>query len=282
MHKQSGWIASIKVCQNTMRKWSGDARIWSTICLVFLFAWIRIEPLRRACAEEGLSITCWFFPFLLSDIMTFFYFFGVLLLFCDAPFVDNQQRDVILRAGKKNWFRGMILYIIVAACTYFLLVFFVCVIEFVPYVGFSLQWEDMMNILSVDSLYGTIVRRSLIISYSPLEACLIQYMMCVLFAIFLGLLIFYCNLFKKQNVGMGIALVLVLAGGLVNMVDIYVIRVLVYFLPMAWMNIDVFQRKDGGVPLAYAVSMLCVGIAVFVVLIMRKSKSYSIECQEEM
>lgn len=282
MHKQNGWVTSLKVCRESIRKWSGDARIIAIVCLVFLFAWIRIEPLRSVCDAEGLSITCWFFPHLMIGIQSLFYYFGVLLLFCDAPFVDNQQMDVILRSGKRNWFRGKILYIIVATCIYFLLVFVVSVIEFFPNVGFSMKWEDMMNILSVNKDYGGVVRRNVIVSYTPIEACLVQYMICVLFGIFLGLLIFYCNLYKKQNVGIGIALLFVLMGILVDFVDLHIMRVIVYFLPMAWTNIEIFKREAGGVPLAYAVVMLCIGIVVFIALIMRKSKSYNIECQEDM
>jgi len=206
MHSQNGWMTSFKVCRESIRKWNGDARILAIVCLVLLFAWIRIEPMRSGCIAEGLSISCWFFPFLIHDIHAIFYAFGILLLFCDAPFVDNQQLDVILRVGKRNWFRGKILYIVAGSCIYYLWVFAVSILEFIPYVGFSTEWEDMMNILSIENAYGGIVRRSVLIHYTPIEACLVQYLLCVLFAVFLGLLIFYCNLFKKQNIGMGIAL----------------------------------------------------------------------------
>lgn len=282
MHRLDGWGISFKVCRESIRKWSGDTRIWAIVFLVCLFEWIRIEQLRGACIEQELSISCWYFPHLIVGMQAIFYYFGVLLLFCDAPFVDNQQMDVILRAGKRNWFRGKIMYILLASCIYFLWVFAVSVIEFIPYVGFSLEWEDMMNILSLDVSYGGSIRRKILIEYTPLEATLTQYVICVLLAMFLGLLIFYCNLFKKQNVGMGIALLIVLTGVLVSFVDIYVMRVIIYFLPMAWTNIEVFKRTIEGVPFAYAVSALCIGIVVLIMLIMRKSKSYSIECQEEM
>ena len=139
-----------------------------------------------------------------------------------------------------------------------------------------------MNILSIDYTYGGVVRRDVLVHYAPIEACLVQYLMCVLFAVFLGLLIFYCNLYKKQNIGTGIALLLVLSGSLIHMVNLEVMRKIVYFLPMAWTNIDIFLQEAGGVPFWYPVTVYCVGIMVLVALIMRKSKSYSIECQEEM
>jgi hypothetical protein len=162
------------------------------------------------------------------------------------------------------------------------MVFLVSILEFFPYVGFSWEWEDMMNILSVETAYGGIVRRSVLINYTPIEACLVQYLLCVLLAVFLGLLIFYCNLFKKQNIGMGLALLIVLMGSFIYMVNLDVMRIVVYLLPMTWTNIDIFHQTSGGVPFAYAVTVLSIGIVVLIALIMRKSKTYSIECQEEM
>lgn len=282
MGKQKDWTIPFKVCRESIRKWSGDARILAIIFLVCLFAWVRIADLRGMCIANGLSISCWYFAFQMVGIHALFYYFGLLLLFCDAPFVDSQQMDVILRTGKKNWFIGKILYIIVASCLYFWLIYVVGVLEFVPYVGFSTEWEDMINILSMDDLYSSIINRSIVMAYTPIEACLTQYVVCVLLAIFLGLLIFYFNLFKSRVIGIGIALTIVLMGVLVNMVNLVVGRIILYFIPMVWTNIEVFKRTAAGVPFAYAVTMLSSGIAVLIILIMKKSKSYSIECQEEM
>lgn len=281
MHNQMDWGLACKVCRESIRKWSGNARIWAIVYLVCMFAWVRIEYFRAMCESYGLSVSCWYFPFQMSDIHALFYYFGLLLLFCDAPFIDNQQMDVILRAGKRNWFVGKILYIVVASCLYFFLVCLIGIMEFFPYVGFSWEWEDMFNIMSLNEASG-IVRRLVITSYTPVVAWLVQYVVCVLFAILLGLLIFYFNLFKRKLVGLGLALTLVLMGGLLYMVDLRVSRILVYLIPMTWTNIDIYVKEAGGVPLAYAISMLCIGVAVFVVLIIRKSKSYNIECQEEM
>lgn len=281
MHKQEVRIVG-KVCRESIRKWSGDARVWAIVYLVCMFAWIRVEDLRLICEEYDLGISCWYFPFQMNGIHMLFYYFGLLLLFCDAPFIDNQQMDVILRAGKRNWFLGKIWYIIVAASLYFLLVYFVGVIEFFPYVGFSPEWEDMLNLMSLHDAASSIVRRPVIASYTAIEACVIQYVVCVFFAILLGCVIFYFNLFGQKMAGLGIALSMVVTGCLLDMVDLETARFFVYFVPMTWTNIEVYVRETGGVSLLYAVSVLCIDIVVFCVLIMKKSESYNIECKGDM
>jgi len=84
MHRVDEWGISFKVCRESIRKWSGDTRIWAIVILVCLFEWIRIEQLRGACIEQGLSISCWYFPHLIIGMQAIFYYFGVLLLFCET------------------------------------------------------------------------------------------------------------------------------------------------------------------------------------------------------
>lgn len=282
MHKQSGWITSFKICRESIRKWGSDVRILAIVFLIFLFEWILIEQVRGACDTYGLSISCWFFPFLFTNsIHNIFFYFGILLLFCDAPFVDNQQMDIILRSGKKNWFRGKILYLLVASCLYFLLIFVVSIIEFFPNVGFSLEWEELINKISLGSKYG-MMQREIVSGYSPIEACLTQYVICVLFAFFLGLLIFYLNLFNNHNLGMGVALTFVLSGSVLNLFVMEDVWFFQYLIPMAWTKIRIFVSEYHTVSFFYAVSFLCVGSAILIALIMHKAKTYSMECQEEM
>lgn len=280
MGKQKEWLLSIKVCIESLRKLKGDARIVAIVILVSLFEWIIIESRRAECVSAGLSIAGWFFVFLFVGIQALFYYFGILLLFCDAPFVDNQQMDVILRVGRKNWFRGKILYIFVTSILYFMLLYVISIVEFIPYVGFSLSWEEFINVCSLKG--DGVIRREIVANYTPLEAFGVQMTVCVLFAAFLGLIIFLFNMYQGKTLGAGIALVMILMDTLLNLVDLRNARIMIYFIPMAWTDIVEFKKKSGGVPFAYAVTVLSIGIVVLIALIMRKSKSYSIECQEEM
>ena len=72
---------SLKVCKESFRKWQNNPRIWAIICLICLFEWVLIGPVREVCMERGLSISCWYFPFLFQNtINNLFFYFGILLL----------------------------------------------------------------------------------------------------------------------------------------------------------------------------------------------------------
>lgn len=288
MLETRGWYISAKVCLESIRKWKNDPRIWSAALLVCLFEWTKIEPIKELCMELEISVSNWYFPFLFTDeINTMFFFFGILILFCDAPFVDRQQMLVVIRSGKKNWFRGKIMYVFVASILYFSWMYLVSLLEFFPYVGFSTEWEMILTELSENGYtYGIQgihpLPSAVVEALSPMQAWLMAYLVCVLLSVFLGLLIFALNLNQKHNIGVGAALAVILVNGLKNSLIVDAEKKLAYLSPIGWADIEMFLLEENGVPFWYAITFLCVAIILLIVLIMRKSKSYNMEAMEEL
>ena len=68
------------------------------------------------------------------------FYFGIILLLCNAPFIDEHQLFTLSRLGRKIWFCGQILYILLANFIYFAWMFFVSIIVFIPWVAPSAKW----------------------------------------------------------------------------------------------------------------------------------------------
>ena len=279
-------MIAIKVCRESIRKWLREPRIWTAVFLAAFFAWIQIELVRNVCVEQNLAISNWYFPFLFSDtIYKLFFFFGILLLFCNAPFIDNQQLMVVLRSGKKNWFLGKILYVFVTSICYFAWLFLVSILEFLPYVGFSLEWESIIEMLSINGQVGEYVipiSRNIVLQLTPICAFLMSYVICVLAGTLLGLFIFYINMYGKTNLGVGIALCILLMTGVVDVLPLKYQGLPLYVSPVSWTDVEVFTLEYGGVPFVYAIAFLVITITMLIVLIMQKAKSYNMEAMEEL
>ncbi len=286
MRKKRNISIICRVCLESIRKWKHEPRMWSVAFLVAFFCWNEIGIVRQICVEQNLAVSNWFFPFLFSDTMyKLFFFFGILLLFCDAPFIDNQQMLVILRSGKKNWFYGKILYVFAASNCYFLWMFFLSIVEFIPYVGFSTEWESIIEMLSINGkigIYTVPISRNIVLQLTPILAFLGAYGVCVLTSCFLGLLIFYLNMHQKGNLGVGIALCILLLTGVVDVLPTKYQRTLLYLSPVSWTDVETFTLDYGGVPFWYAITFLCVAIVLLIILIMQKAKSYNMEAMEEL
>lgn len=285
MHKENNWKQAFKVCRVSILKWKSEPRMWAVLALLFLFEWTQISTIREYCATQELSISNWYFPFFFSGgFVTLFLYMGILLVFCDAPFVDSQQLYVILRTGSKNWFIGKIIYIFVTSGIYFLIMYVVSLIELIPYLGFSTNWEMIIESLAANGDTGKdviVISQRVINSFSPIQAAGLCFLLNFLCAAMIGLLVFYINLHGNGNIGVGVGFVIVLLSQLENLLPVNQSWGLQYFSPLSWVNLDVLLRDYGGVSLKYALIFLVLSIALLLFLIMQRQKSYSIDTVEE-
>ena len=277
----------MKVAKLGIKKWMTSPRMYVVAILAALYLWAPLEQIRIFAMQQELSVSNWYFPLLWADdngMIVLFLYFDIILMFCNAPFVDRQQIFVLLRSGKKNWFLGQLLYIVSAAVIYFLYIFVLTIVEFIPYVGFSFRWESVFESLanfdyrSVD-MHASSMPTELIHNFTPLKAFALSFLVNVLITVLLGELIFLVNLFKNRGYGTGAALAVVLFSWLVG--DAVFGSRLNYFSPISWSDITIIFQENTGVPLAYILSVLIFGDILLAILIMYRGRHYNIEAMEE-
>ncbi len=277
-------IIPFQVMQQEMRRWRRNPRIGTVLLIEILCVWDLVEPARRYAASAGLSVSNWFFPFLFVNYLnTTILYIGLVLLFCNAPFIDEHHMYVLLRSGRKRWFLGEMLYIVCASALFFLLQYVLSLVEFIPYLGFSADWGSVIR-FSADSpgLTGIAgIEPSVIKRFAPIQALLLCYGLQVGTAVFLGFLIFYVNLYKSRGFGAAAALGVVFLSGIISWLSPEEAGNLCYLSPLSWGSLEVFCMEPGGIRIGYAAALLLGGTAVLAALIMRRSKTYGIEALEE-
>lgn len=250
------------------------------------FLWTQVSGVREYAIKEGTGVSCWYYPFAFSTLIyTLFLYFGVVLLFCNAPFVDGQQMFVILRSGKKTWFRGQILYIILSSVAYFTYIGLLSIIMYFPHLGITSDWGDVLGEISRNSTLAKggvflINERTLSLS-SPLRGCLLVWLINVLIGCFLGFLIYYINLYKSRTYGSVFALSVIFISNIVSYMGGYT-NILVYISPVSWADLYVYSRKQNSLSPLYTVSVLVAVNIMLALLIMRRSRKYSIEAMEDL
>lgn len=270
-----------KVAKLGIKKWIATPRMYMVAILATLFVSTPVSGVRSFAIEQGLSVSNWFFPLIFQQgMILLFLYFCVILMFCNAPFIDKQQMFVLLRSGKRNWFLGQLLYIALSSIIYFVYLFILTIVEFIPYVGFSGKWESVFVHLGQHTEVGVMLISGDVIShYTPLQASLIAFLVNVLLGIMLGELIFLVNLYKNRGYGTGVALAVVLFS---YMLEYMVFGSKMSFVsPVAWADISITCRGYSSVPLAYILTVLICGDILLAVLIMYRSRHYSIEAMEE-
>ena len=115
----------------------------------------------------------------------------MILLFCDAPFIDDNQAYVIARSGRIPWSIGQIAYIIIASSIYFLFLLFLTIIINISHIQFTSSWGKVLGTLAntnASSVIGltTFVSRNILYYFTPLQEMWFTFFLSWLVGVVLG------------------------------------------------------------------------------------------------
>jgi len=200
---------AFRISTQNFRKWQTDYRMWIIAVFIITMTLIYVDDLKDVSDYYGFDMSVWIFPFLYTQFYNKVLFtLPVVLMFCDAPFTDRNQLFIMMRTSRTRWLCGQLLYIILASGFYYLFIFIASVLSTIIHGDFSLEWGSLITALSYDSALIFEVMEAHFFSFSqvvvdyftPLLACFYTFVLSWLSAIFLGLVVFVCNLFTDSKV----------------------------------------------------------------------------------
>lgn len=206
---------ALLVCSHNFRKWIINPRFYIVVILLIIFSNLFLSPISQFADSVGYRTTPYLLPFITGDILgQALLMFGIVLLFCDAPFIDEGQPYILLRAGRKIWAWGQVLYIVLASAVYFLMTVLFSVLMLLPHVVWIGDWGKVLYTLAQSSggrTFGTIsISYELLVEYTPWKAMAVSFLLSWLGAIFLGLLMFLANTYFKRAIGAVAAVVIII------------------------------------------------------------------------
>lgn len=279
-------MKSIRICVQNLRKWLGNSRIYIAFVIVFLFTLIYTKGLWLVADNVGEKLSIYIFPFLTTyRYMKIIYLFPLLLLFCDAPFVDANQQFVMIRSSRLSWGIGQMLYIICGSFFYALFMLLSSIIVNIGHIQMGASWGKSLilagttNICSVLGIqYDTVQISSIIVKYyTPAQAMLWSFLFLWMICIILGLIIYDFNiLFQSNIVGLFAAGFLILFTAVVDG-----IQQLIWYSPVSWSslnNIDV--AKTTSLPGIYFVLFVYIGAILALLIagaVLSRSRRFTFE-----
>lgn len=204
----------LAICMQNIRKWNKDYRVWSVAVLVLIMIKIYINDFHDLCGKLHSDMPIWIFPFIYSQYyMKVIFTIPLLLLFCNAPFIDNNQIYVYIRSGRTKWLLGQLTYIFFASAIYYL---FIIVATFVlmslSNTSYSLEWGKVLKTIAEVDMSGLgnfpfiQVSDMVIRCFTPIQAVIFTFLVSWSNAILLGTVIFTFNyLFRNKYIGVTIA-----------------------------------------------------------------------------
>ncbi|MBW8349300.1 hypothetical protein K0H71_07565 [Bacillus sp. IITD106] len=254
------------VCYQNFRKWPTNYRVWIIAIILIMLTHFFTKEIGHYSKEVGIGISPWMFPFLFTQkYIKLLFFFPLILLFCDAPFIDENQPYVIARSGRTPWSIGQIGYIISASAFYFVFLILLSIVINLPYMQFTMEWGKVLGTIANTDAYKQLGPRTLSLPpdimyyFSPLQAMWFSFLLSWLTGIFLGLLIYVVNSISGTRMFgvLSASLFLVFDATLGGKANLY------RYSPVSWNNLERIDI-DGTTPMP-SITYIYISFAVLIV-----------------
>lgn len=194
------------IAGNNFKKWTANPRMYVVLLLMAGYTAMMLNCISAFLSGSGYRIAPWVFPFFMGQPYSLLMILlGLILLFCDAPFIDREQPYVIMRTGRTAWTVGQILYIVLSSAVYFFGVMLLTVLVLLPHLSWERGWGRVINSFCQNgaSRYGVVIPfdYGVVNTFTPTQAMVLEYLLCWLMGSFLGLLMFVLNLAVSRSAG---------------------------------------------------------------------------------
>lgn len=231
---------AICVCMDNFRRIGKNPRIFVVLLLTVLAEWsMSAQMIRDFAVSVNLPSAPWIYPFLLDDwYIAMVVQFGIILLFCDAPFMNEGTAYLLSRAGRRAWLFGQMLFIVCLSFLYQAFIALSSTAMLFPNVEWNANWGKVLGTLA--QTYGDI--SSIITTfYTPIQAVLLTLALSWMVTVFFGMLLFALNLFLPRAWGSIISCMVVLISIVANNVFTNSLH---RFAPGSWMRLSLISRAN--------------------------------------
>ncbi len=270
------------VCLQNFRKWSSNYRVWIIAILLIILTHSFTKEIVDFGKDIDINVSPWMFPFLFTQkFIKLLFFFPLLLLFSDAPFIDENQPYIIARSGRIPWSIGQIGYIFIASAVYFIFLLLLSIGLNLFNIQFTMEWGKVLGTLANTNAAEVVNLKTFIPSdvlhyFSPIQALWFSLLLSWLTGVFLGLIIYVINSFSNTRV-FGIltaSFLLVLDATVTNRYYLY------RFSPVSWSNL---ARIDinGTTPMPsityiYISFALLIGIMIISAIVINRKQTINV------
>ena len=259
------------ICKCNINKLFKNLNIYIVFILLFILLWYLISPIIDMSKVVGIKITPWIYPHVTSDSVTkFFLMLGLIVVFIDAPFVDDSYKYIVIRSGRKRWIYSSIIYIFITTALYFLIIYFLTVLISLPNLFISTGWGKYMTSLGnnpIDTGSVLYISSKIITLYSAIKATLISLFFDWIIGCILILILYIFSLKKKKILGLIVSIgIIFMDMAMVLIIGNQLLATRISPLSMGNLSIIEIKKASGMTTINYSITVLCIAISILTVM----------------
>ncbi|HIS32951.1 MAG TPA: hypothetical protein IAB44_15605 [Candidatus Limivivens intestinipullorum] len=275
-----------------------NVKVMLFLLLLILLPWDYSQPYLTYIEGWDYPISWCIFPFYLASFgfLTLFYF-GIIYINSDVPFMQHINMYQVIRTGRLRWAAGQIGGIFLRSLIITLLMVLFTLLPFLGKIEWSADWGRMVytlaserkNLSEFASASNNLDFRfyyEILDKFTPVQLMALAVALCTLICTFLGLFMFCISLYGDRMFAMAGALVFVLMLYFCENFPLQKYkRFMAHFVPTYWAEIALMETRTSGYyrmpSLTYMFAFLCIAIAGMSALICLRAKHVEFEWENE-
>lgn len=259
-----------------------NSKMATFLVVQMVVSWSYTQPLLRFVQAVNYPVNWCLFPFILCNYsFLILFWFGIIYIHSDVPFMQHVHMYHILRTGRKKWAIGQIGGIICRSVTAVFLTAVCTVLPVITRLEWTNQWGKLLRTAAMTDAaaqyqFVYVFYYEIFAEYTPLELMLLTVLLCSMIAAFIGIFMFLVCLYANRIVAVSGATAMCLLLFVVLNMHPKIRAILACVVPPVWANIARSASMDHGYywlpSVPYMFLFLIISILIFSILILRRIK----------
>ena len=268
-----------------------NRRVAIFFALMLVVSWRYSKPVKTFSIAADYPVSWCLFPFLMcSFTFLIFYWFGIIYVNSDVPFMQMNNMYQLLRTGRKKWALCQITGIILRSFVMTIMTAVCSILPFVERLDLSSGWGKLLHTAAMtDAMdkyhFEYIIYYEALVKFTPFQLMLLCVIITALCSAFIGLLMFAVSLYRSRTVAVACATTLTIALFLVLNTPSFERYKIAFFIPTIWPEIARLYVPQFGYywlpSIKYMLTFLCLGIVLFSAVILRKTNTIEFRWENE-
>ncbi|MDO4274806.1 MAG: hypothetical protein Q4D16_14150 [Eubacteriales bacterium] len=259
--------------------------------LILVISRTYVGPIREFSEAVNYPSSWCVFPFVMCTFTYLIMFwFGVIYVNSDAPFMQHVNMYHAIRVGRKRWVLGQIGGIFIRSVVLTILAVVCTILPLLPSIEWSTEWGKLLRTAGLtraltqfdSSVY---IYYEIFSEFTPLQLMGMEIFICTLVCTFIGVLMFLVSLFMDKIFAVAGSLVFAIALFPVLNMHPLLRHKLALFVPTIWPELARIATPDYGYywlpSIPYMIGFLVIGILGMTILILIRVKKIEFHWENE-
>lgn len=261
------------------------------VLIMFMAVYYYVPEIVEVSADLEYPVTWCIFPFLFnSNVFISLFWFGIIYINTDIPFMQYSNMYQVIRTGRRKWMLGNIIGIFFRSFAAVVVVAFCSILPLLSHMEVRNDWGKLLKTYAMTNMEATYklsyeIPYEILGSCTPVQMMLLMILLLTLIAMFLGILMLTFSLYGNRRLAVAVDVLLVLM--LFFVLNAFPQKRMDYarVIPTVWAQFTKSNTTFGGFywlpDVKYMLSFLTIGILIGVFLCIHRAARVDLQWVNE-